>query len=86
MDQPAIAGEWFAKFCGIEGGCLVRSDPEAHSLNDDWRESRVTFQSAAFKGEAEVKRAIPLDDGGCILIASQSSVDELNGRLRSGNE
>lgn len=83
--QPVIAGEWFAKFCGIEGGCLVRSDPEADSLKDDWRESRVMFQSEAFKGEANVKRSIPLDDGGCILIASQSSVDELNGRLRSAS-
>ena len=28
VDQPAVAGEWFARFCGVEGGCLVRSDPE----------------------------------------------------------
>jgi len=72
-------GEWFARFCGLAGACLVRSD--ATSLAEDWRASRVAFQSKAFEGEEAAPRQVPLDDGGTILIASQASLDELNQRL-----
>ena len=64
VDQSASAGEWFYHYCGVEGGCLVRSDPDSGTLSDDWRESRVNFQSEMFKGEESEKRDIPLDDGG----------------------
>ena len=42
----------------------MRSDPDGGTLSDDWRESRVNFQSEMFKGEESEKRDIPLDDGG----------------------
>ena len=82
IDQASQAsGEWFRQFCGVEGACLVKSDDEATTLSEDWRESRRNFQSAAFKGEETAPRAIPLDDGGTILLVSQASLDELNTRL-----
>ena len=81
LDQLEAAGDWFRRFCGVEGACLVKADEEASTLADDWRESRAAFQRVAFEGEEEVPRTIPLDDGGTILIVTQAALDELNARL-----
>ena len=81
VEQLGSAGAWFQQFCGIEGARLVKADGEANKLADDWRASRVAFQSAAFQGEEDAPREIPLDDGGTILIISKASLDELNTRL-----
>jgi hypothetical protein len=81
VDQDASAGEWFAQYSGIEGVCLVKSDERANTAREDWRESRVAFQSAAFPGEADLPREVPLDDGGTILLTTHASIGELNSRL-----
>lgn len=81
VDQIEAAGDWFRRFCGVEGACLVKADETATSLADDWRASRVAFQTSAFPGEEGASRAIPLDDGGTILVVSRASLDELNAQL-----
>jgi uncharacterized protein len=85
VDQIEAAGDWFRRWCGIEGACLVKADETATSLADDWRASRVAFQEAAFPGEEASPRTIPLDDGGTILVVSRASLDELNRRLAEKN-
>ena len=81
VDMTEAAGDWFRRWCGIEGARLVKADEAANSLADDWRASRVAFQSDAFPGEETSPRRIPLDDGGTILVVSRASLDELNRRL-----
>ena len=80
-EQPASAGLWFSTFAGIAGAQLVRADEAANTSADDWRESRVAFQAAAFPGEESVKREIPLDDGGTILLVSAAALRHLNRKL-----
>ena len=75
------AGEWYCRFCGVEGARLVKADAEAATLADDWRESRRDFQAAAFAGEDAAPRTIALDDGGTILVACEASLEELNAKL-----
>jgi uncharacterized protein YcbX len=66
-DMGALAAQWFTDYLGRPAR-LVRFDPEEKRLSD-----------AAWAGTVEAENAF--SDGFPVLVASQASLDDLNGRL-----